>query len=133
MTCLTVCKTLTISQTSYRMLENDHPGSIGKILKNLLAKVEESSLELALPEKLPVLRAGSIFTYPINDTQSPNRSDSEYGGLGITSSLRSRDESIMQKEALTAVKDCKFLFCVMFICLSLLSTTKTLIPPLLLD
>lgn len=103
-TCLTVCKTLTISQTNYKMLENDHPGSIGKILRNLLAKVEETPVELPLPEKLPVLRAGSIFTYPVNETES--QSDSSYGGMAITSSMGTQDVSIMmQKEALTAVRD----------------------------
>jgi len=89
------------------MLENDHPGSIGKILKNLLAKVEETPVELPLPEKLPVLRAGSIFTYPINETES--QSDSSYGDIAITSSMGTHDVNItMQKEALTAVRDCKF-------------------------
>lgn len=105
-TCLTVCKTLTISQTNYKMLENDHPGSIGKILKNLLAKVEETPVEVPLPEKLPILRAGSIFAYPLNEVES--QSDSSYGGVALTSSIRTQEISIMQKETLIAVRDCKF-------------------------
>jgi CRP-like cAMP-binding protein len=59
--CLTVCKTLTISQSAYKLLAQDHPGSVGKILQNLLAKVEELSLQLQLPKNLPVLCAGSVF------------------------------------------------------------------------
>jgi CRP-like cAMP-binding protein len=57
--CLTVCKTLTISQAAYKMLAQDHPGSVEKILKNLLAKVQ--SVQVALPRSLPHLRAGSVF------------------------------------------------------------------------
>jgi hypothetical protein len=88
------------------MLENDHPGSIGKILKNLLAKVEETPVEVPLPEKLPILRAGSIFAYPLNEVES--QSDSSYGGVALTSSIRTQEISIMQKETLIAVRDCKF-------------------------
>ena len=61
MTCVTVAKTLTISRSQYKMLESDHPGSVGKILQNLLEKVEALSLQLDLPEKVVVLRAGSVF------------------------------------------------------------------------
>ena len=57
--CLTVCKTLTISQAAYKMLAIDHPGSVEKILKNLLAKVR--LMEAALPRSLSLLRAGSVF------------------------------------------------------------------------
>jgi hypothetical protein len=88
-------------------MENDHPGSIGMILKNLLAKVEETPFELPLPEKLPILRAGSIFTYPINEAGS--QSDSSYGGVALTSSIRTQDVTIVHKGTLTAVKDCKCL------------------------
>jgi len=57
--CLTVCKTLTISQATYKMLAQDHPGSVEKILKNLLNKVQ--SMQVALPRSLSHLRAGSVF------------------------------------------------------------------------
>jgi ankyrin repeat protein len=39
--CLTVCKTLTMPRETYRELCVDHPGSVGRILQNLLARVEE--------------------------------------------------------------------------------------------
>jgi CRP-like cAMP-binding protein len=58
-TCLTLCKTLTISQTAYKQLAQDHPSSAGKILQNLLKKVE--SQLVSLPKRLEVLRAGSSF------------------------------------------------------------------------
>lgn len=58
-TCLTLCKTLTISQASYKQLAQDHPSSAGKILQNLLKKVE--SQRVSLPKRLEVLRAGSSF------------------------------------------------------------------------
>lgn len=58
-TCLTLCKTLTLSQASYKLLAQDHPSSAGKILQNLLKKVK--SQQVSLPKKLEVLRAGSSF------------------------------------------------------------------------
>ena len=84
------------------MLENDHPGSVGKILQNLLDKVEEISLEVQLPEKLPVLRAGSAFRQNTVD-ESEETIDSSYFGALDTS--RSVDELDKRKETLTAVKD----------------------------
>lgn len=63
---LTVCKTLTLNQAAYKMIANDHPGSIGKILSNLLRKVEQQAEEVGQPnmnltKRLEVLRAGSVF------------------------------------------------------------------------
>jgi ankyrin repeat protein len=43
------------------MLAQDHPGSVGKILQNLLVKVDQMSLKLNLPKNLSILRAGSEF------------------------------------------------------------------------
>jgi ankyrin repeat protein len=59
--CVTVCKTLTMSRSTYKMLAQDHPGSVGKILQNLLVKVDQMSLTLGLPKNLSILRAGSAF------------------------------------------------------------------------
>ena len=42
---LTVCKTLTISLSSYKLLAQNHPSSAGKILQNLLSAVETSSMQ----------------------------------------------------------------------------------------
>lgn len=54
-----VCKTLTISRSAYGSLANDHPGSAGKILKNLLQKVNVAAADL--PDPLELLRAGSVW------------------------------------------------------------------------
>jgi ankyrin repeat protein/CRP-like cAMP-binding protein len=58
---VTVCKTLTLSRQSYQILAEDHPGSSGKILHNLLQKVESAAIEADLPKPLHVLRSGSAF------------------------------------------------------------------------
>ena len=72
-TTVTVCKTLTISRSAYKLLAQDHPGSSGKILQNLLEKiqkVDESFLSASQPD-IPVgieyLRAGSVF-FPRSDS-----------------------------------------------------------------
>lgn len=92
--CLTVCKTLTMSQASYKLLEQDHPSSVGKILQNLLTKVQ--SMQVALPKKLEILRAGSSFDLEPNTTYD-SFVDAENGSL--KHQLRHRQES------LTAVAD----------------------------
>jgi CRP-like cAMP-binding protein len=56
---LTVCKTLTISQAAYKLLAQDHPGSVGKILNNLLKTVQ--GMQVVLPKNLPILRVGSVY------------------------------------------------------------------------
>mmetsp|Transcript_12819 Transcript_12819/g.32472 ORF Transcript_12819/g.32472 Transcript_12819/m.32472 type:complete len:526 (+) Transcript_12819:303-1880(+) len=64
---VTVCKTLTMGRTAYKMIAEDHPGSVGKILQNLLGKVEAIAAKagtaplVSLPKSLEVHRAGSIF------------------------------------------------------------------------
>lgn len=64
---VSVCKTLTMSQSAYKMIAQDHPGSVGKILQNLLTKVEETAKEsgfaplVNLPKSIDFLRAGSVF------------------------------------------------------------------------
>jgi ankyrin repeat protein len=67
----TVCKTLSMSRSAYKCIAEDHPGSVGKVLQNLLAKVEDMAAEAAmvaeaamrasisLPTRLAILRAGS--------------------------------------------------------------------------
>jgi len=62
-----VCKTLTMPRTAYKLIAQDHPGSIGKILQNLLDKIEleasdqEDQPVLHLPKPIELLRAGSVF------------------------------------------------------------------------
>lgn len=64
---LGVAKTLTMSRSAYKLLCQEHPGSCGLILHNLLAKVKEMAEEagtsesVPLPKPLAVLRAGSVF------------------------------------------------------------------------
>jgi CRP-like cAMP-binding protein len=60
-TSLTVCKTLTMSRSTYKLIAQDHPGSVGKILQNLLNKVENMYVLVDLPTPLTVLRTGSNF------------------------------------------------------------------------
>lgn len=41
----TVCKILTITRSAYKGLSDDHPGSAGRVLANLLQKVEERPMK----------------------------------------------------------------------------------------
>jgi hypothetical protein len=95
-----VCKTLTISRADYKLLENDHPGSVGKILKNLLTKVEEVSMKIDLPEKLSVLRVGSVFRNSADETETID-SSSDFG----ETKTKEENNDVARKGALTAVKD----------------------------
>ena len=83
------------------MLENDHPGSVGKILQNLLEKVEAMSLELHLPEKLVVLRAGSEFRNGAGESETMDDTSYDFNSTRGEDSL----EKSVRKEELTAVKD----------------------------
>ena len=83
------------------MLENDHPGSVGKILQNLLEKVEAMSLELHLPEKLVVLRAGSEFRNGAGESETMDDTSYDFNSTRGEESL----EKSVRKEELTAVKD----------------------------
>jgi CRP-like cAMP-binding protein len=59
---VTVCKMLTMSKSTYKVLAEDHPSSVGKILKNLLSRVEEDEeSEVYLPTRINVLNAGSEY------------------------------------------------------------------------
>lgn len=64
---ITICKTLTMSLAAYKMLAQDHPGSSGKILQNLLKKVQTKDSEsgwptlVNFPQNVALLRAGSVF------------------------------------------------------------------------
>ena len=95
--CLTVCKTLTMSRSAYKLIAEDHPGSAGKILQNLLGRVEREMQSIPLPQDLDRLRAGSVFF----DDDDDDPSGKSYGSFGA------RNEKYVTKErtALTAVKD----------------------------
>ena len=96
---LTVCKTLTMSQATYKLLAQDHPGSVGKILQNLLGKVEE--MQLGLPKRLEILRAGSVFDVETGDTTA----DTKYESIDSFGEFGTNDELHGQREALVKVKD----------------------------
>jgi CRP-like cAMP-binding protein len=104
---VTTCKTLTISQSTYKILVQDHPGSAGKILQNLLEKVESMNLRLPLPEEIPALRVGSVFnnagTTSPSDLESAMDSTYDYGAFDIISN--DDEEYFVKKEALTVVAE----------------------------
>jgi len=117
-TCMSVCKTLTMSQSAYKIIAQDHPGSAGKILRNLLHKVEEMQLKLEIPTQIPVLRAGSMFDGAEGDgSKSGGRSrgvsdadsfyDSFNNGMNddSTSARRAAALEVERKKELTAIED----------------------------
>lgn len=71
----TICKTLTLSRSAYKMIADDHPGSVGIILQNLLAKVKKMATEsstpsnVVLPQRIEVLTAGSLYDYDPDATE----------------------------------------------------------------
>ena len=65
---VTVCKTLTMSRSTYKLLTQDYPGSVGKILHNLLSKV--ASMQANLPKSVEALRIGSNLEYKSGSYQS---------------------------------------------------------------
>jgi CRP-like cAMP-binding protein len=89
-TSLTVCKTLTMSRSTYKLIAQDHPGSVGKILQNLLNKVENMYTLVELPTPLTVLRTGSDFDVEAGYGTYNGQTDA---------TLRRR------RESLTAIKD----------------------------
>ena len=108
---VTVCKTLTISRSAYKLLAQDHPGSSGKILQNLLEKVQKLSIETAFGSDIPVgieyLRAGSMFL-PRNSYASYKEYKRSHSSISEESSSKSmpRIDSLPRIEsAQTAVED----------------------------
>jgi hypothetical protein len=77
------------------MLENEYPGSIGKILENLLAKVEEMPIELVAPGLSSIVDDKQII--------------SNYGGVSGNSLTSAQDIKMIQNETIDSVKECKFL------------------------
>jgi CRP-like cAMP-binding protein len=65
--CVTVCKTLTMSRETYRELCVDHPGSVGRILQNLLARVEEMTGTLDVPPTAEYDRKRDVTLVAIKD------------------------------------------------------------------
>ena len=103
----TICKTLTMSRSAYSQICEDHPGSVGHILHNLLEKAEELADEFVttgteggnedanddtLPKRISLLRAGSSFI-----------PDSEHGSYNAD--LRRSTMQVRSKAAVTAIRD----------------------------
>lgn len=98
----TVCKTLTMPRTTYKMIAEDHPGSVGSVLQNLLEMVERMTTNsgkptrVNLPTSLSILKAGSVFMNGGGEMDGSTSEDYDY--------LRAVDEA-ENDQALTAVKD----------------------------
>lgn len=63
---LTVCKTLTISRANFKIVAQEHPGSVAKILNNLLIKVKkltdeaDKAARARVPFNMKKFRTGSL-------------------------------------------------------------------------
>jgi ankyrin repeat protein/CRP-like cAMP-binding protein len=95
----TVCKTLAMPRSAYKLIAENHPGSVVKVLQNLLEKVQELSTaagvaeKVNLPTRLTILRAGSIYDDGL-DNNTPHDADYER-----------TIHSIQSEASLTAVED----------------------------
>ncbi len=94
---LTVCKTLTMSRSAYKAIAEDHPGSISRILNNLLEKVQEMADEfevsprVKLTKRMEVLNAGSVY----DDGEDPS----------YNNDIRRSVAAIQTQSSLSAVQD----------------------------
>lgn len=66
----TICRSLSISRSAYKLIAQDHPGSAGRILKNLLRLSAEDIFDVELPQSLPRISVGSDF-YHDDDSNTP--------------------------------------------------------------
>ncbi len=72
----TVCKTLTMSRAVYKMIAEDHPASVTKLLQNLLENLETTARKtgepdkVSLPTKLATLEACSFYSADDDDDSS---------------------------------------------------------------
>jgi CRP-like cAMP-binding protein len=95
----TVVKTLTMSKSAYKLLSEEHPGSVGKVLQNLLEKVEEMAAEagkdtvVGPPLRMEILRAGSIWGDAMEDRSEHLRE------------VQKTVHQVQSQAALTAVQD----------------------------
>ena len=66
----TLCKTLTMPRSTYKLLAEDHPGSASNVMHNLLARTDAMAAErgvnssVELPKKIELLRAGFAYEDP---------------------------------------------------------------------
>jgi CRP-like cAMP-binding protein len=106
---LTVCKTLIISKHEYKSIADDHPGSVGRLLHNLLNKVKmikehqelygSSGMGMPnLPKSVAVLRAGSDFDQ--SNQSDKNTADEEESDTVMQSLTAAQTDA-----ALSSVQD----------------------------
>jgi ankyrin repeat protein len=84
---MSICKILSMSKVDYKRISEDHPGSVAKILNNLLQKAEE--LAGAHPSYPARLEAGY----------------SDFADSSFHSEVRSATVKVQAQAAVTAVKD----------------------------
>lgn len=65
--CMTVCKTLTLSRQSYYILAQDHPGSAGQLLQNLLQMLESFASQQYVYHPTPTLQIGRESLSAVKD------------------------------------------------------------------
>lgn len=68
----TICKMLSMSRSAYKVIAEDHPGSVQKILENLLDT--SHTLVTNLPQSLERIRVGSLY---FDDDPPPNDAPTE--------------------------------------------------------
>jgi CRP-like cAMP-binding protein len=104
---LTVCKTLTLCQSSYKKIAQEHPGSVEKVLRNLLQKAEEVAEEvgendICLAKRLMVLKSESIRDFKRSKQDDDNENDDADADV---TDLHKCVASIQAKAAVVACKD----------------------------
>lgn len=98
----TVCKTLTLSRATYKSIAEDHPGSVGKLLQNLLAKTQAVAAQskenkvVKLPTQMSILRTGSVYEEKFRTRMKDEEEDDDFEQT-VT--------AIQTNSALTAVQD----------------------------
>ena len=115
---VSVCKTVTMSRSAYKLLAQDHPGSAGKILQNLLLKVQSMSandnsindegmneqphVAVNLPQRMGPLRAGSVFYDDMVDDDEVNDGQVHPPSLPITPARKVVASSILRTKKINS-------------------------------
>jgi len=111
----TVCKTLTLSQAAYKMIAADHPGSIGRILSNLLRKVQDRNAETAnadfsLKTRLEVLRTSCAYDVNVSrvsESEFSQVSGAEESGGDLDDQSIDLHQALQSIQAEAAVVACE--------------------------
>eukprot|EP00978_Attheya_sp_CCMP212_P044918 scaffold327168_cov59-Attheya_sp.AAC.1 len=89
-----------MSQSAYKLISQDHPGSVGKILDNLLQKAEQTAIETGsepstyLPKDLSLLSIGPVFDTANEEAKDDRETDVHHTVV-----------SAQNTSALTAIRD----------------------------